>query len=100
MMGSGVLCLPAWEAALSPDDPQRAFILEGVRNGFRVISRPYTGRPASQENYRSATGRDTRQAVEDQIVQEIENGRYLVVDSPPMLISPWGRSPRGVDLYA
>ena len=71
--------------------------MDGVRNGFRITSTEYTGPNIWQKNYKSATGPDTREAVEKQIVEELRNGRYMFANHRPRIISALGAIPKNAD---
>lgn len=75
-------------------DFDRDFILDGVRNGFRIIDVDAAPVPASMENYKSATDRLIAPIVEKQIRTEIEEGRYLVSESKPVIVSALGAIPK------
>lgn len=71
---------------LPTDDPERDFILDGVRYGFRITNLDSTGAGAYHKNHRSATG-ENRGEVERQIDKEVKNGRYTEVLERPTIIS-------------
>jgi hypothetical protein len=84
----------AWAAALPPSDPKRDFILSGIKNGFKITSKAYHGPPVFMSNYKSATEPATRPAVEKQIKEEIANGRYIIVQKRPTIVSALGAIPK------
>ena len=90
----GALIPEAWEELLPLDYPGRREFMENIRQGFRITDSPYQGPPVWQENYRSATDPATRPLVERQIKEEINNGRYIRVQHPPLLISALGAIPK------
>lgn len=59
-----------------------------------MTDKTYVGPPIQQDNYKSATEPPHRQLVEQQILQEIRNGRYLPAQSKPALISALGAIPK------
>ena len=68
--------------------------MEGVTNGFRITTQVPEGGDVLQDNYRSATAEDVRGAVEKQIREEIDNGRYCVTKDPPRLVSALAAIPK------
>ena len=85
-------CLPAWENELK-DDIDKFFVLDGIKNGFRLIEVGATPVPSSTKNYKSAyvTNKD---AAERQIQTEIKHGRYIISKTPPPIISSLGAIPK------
>ena len=80
---------------LPADDPKRDFILEGVSKGFK-LSEFKSKKPTRRvlvKNYFSCF--KYRHAVENQILTEIENGRYLFVQQQPSVVSALGAIPKG-----
>jgi len=64
-------------------------LLHGIRHGFRLVN--VAGyQSVEQENYKSATCSDNREAVEKQILTELEEGRYVVVQTKPTIVSALG----------
>ncbi len=70
----------------------RDFILNGVKNGFKlsVVFGPYV--PVDRDNYSSAYR--LREKVEKQIREEIELGNYIVTKSKPIIVSSIGAVPK------
>ena len=68
--------------------------MNGARYGFRVTSRPYDGPTVELSNYKLATGIKNRRTVQEQIQEEIDNGRYIKVDTPPTIVSALGAIPK------
>ena len=60
-----------WDIELG-GDPDRDFLMDGIRNGFHVIDKGAILSPATMDNYRSATDPIIRNKVENQILTEIE----------------------------
>ena len=77
------------------DYPTRDYILQGVREGFHIIDPEELQNivPAEMENYHSAT-RKYKKEVEQQILVEINNGRYIPVHSKPVIVSALGAIPK------
>lgn len=78
-----------WEEELK-HDPDKEFLLQGIRHGFHVCDTTRDPIPVDMDNYKSATNPRIRQKVEAQILDEIANGNYEVVNYKPKLISALG----------
>lgn len=65
----------AWIQNLTTD-PDRDFIIDGITNGCQIIPSDSILEPADIANYTSATASDIRDKVENQIGDEIRNGKY------------------------
>ena len=88
------LCLAAWEEELG-DDCDRKFILDGIKNGFDIIDKGANVNPASCSNHPSASPNSPLYAkATSQVIKEIENGHYVVCDTPPKIISPMAAIPK------
>ena len=83
-----------WELLLPQDLPDREYILQGIRQGFRITDQDYQGAPVFVPNHRSAVSPGNFLAVEQQIKTEITHGRYLVVKHPPRITSALGAIPK------
>ena len=90
----GALIPEAWERELPPLDPHRDFILNGVRQGFRITNKTVQGDRVYMENYKSCTNRETFDIVERQIREEIDNNRYVVCEAPKRITSALGAIPK------
>lgn len=63
--------------------------MNGVKYGFMIVnSEGY--KPAEQNNYTSATCAANKHYVEQQIKTELEEGRYIIVEEKPLIISALG----------
>ena len=71
-------------------DPDRDYLLNGIKNGFDIIDPNSEIKPAKVKNYRSATCPENRPIVEAMIKRELSEGRYVKVSEPPILISALG----------
>ena len=82
-----------WAKFLPQDDEKREFILNGVQLGFKLseLDKPDT-KKTLMKNYFSAF--KYRHAVENQILEEIENGHYLIVNNQPSIVSALGAIPK------
>lgn len=56
----------------------RDYLLTGLTKGFRIVSRDSELRPADVAYYKSATGHDVRDKVEEAIREEMQRGNYIV----------------------
>ena len=84
------LNIEAWRAELK-NDPDEAFLLNGVINGFSIVNVDSVVVPAEVANHPSASpGSENYELVQQQILSEIEEGNYVVCDHKPELISPLG----------
>ena len=77
----------AWERLLPEDYEQRDFILNGIKDGFHIIDPDCISHSVEMDNYTSAAAENVRAQVETQILTEIQNGRYRIVDKKPPIIS-------------
>ena len=75
-------------------DPDKQFLLNGLRHGFSITKQQHRISPAQCNNYRSATCPENRPYVEAQITREIALGRYLVTSTKPTIISALGAIPK------
>ena len=81
------LNVKAWEKHLL-DDPDRLWILDGVKHGFKITNSPITPTTTHVKNYQSALR--NREAVEKQINEELTEGRYVITDEPAIIMSALG----------
>jgi len=80
-----------WKRELS-DSQEDTFLLQGIQEGFNITNIKKDITPVRMENYKSTL--ENREAVEKQILTEIDEGRYVVVDSPPTIVSALGAIPK------
>ena len=83
------MCLPTWENELL-HDPDRDYLLNGLRFGFTITSTSRDIDPVYCTNYKSATCVENRSYVEKQIVKELSLGRYAVSSIKPTIVSALG----------
>ena len=76
-----------WQSQIPLDHPDREFLLDGINNGFDLVDSEKNNTPVDIANYTSATGEDIVARVEDQIRTEIDNGRYVLVNEKPLIVS-------------
>ncbi|MEW8544940.1 MAG: reverse transcriptase domain-containing protein [Candidatus Thiodiazotropha sp.] len=88
------LCLDAWEVELE-NDPDKEFLLNGIRHGFDIIDRDIQIKPTKSKNHPSARpGSPLYEKATKQILQEIENGHYVICHTPPAIVSPMAAIPK------
>jgi hypothetical protein len=75
-------------------DPDREFLLQGIRQGFHILDQNSKLCPAFTGNYSSATCPDNIDKVEAQIIIEMQEGRYLIAKEQPSIISALGAIPK------
>lgn len=85
------MAVAAWESELE-GDPDRDFLLDGIRNGFHIVDPHAPIQPSSLPNHKSAL--DNYDATTSLIAKEIELGRYAVASIPPTIVSPLGLIPK------
>ena len=89
----GSLNYEQWEKMLPVNDSKREWILKGVHEGFENVDSEPQGE-VEIDNHTSATNKLYRPAVEKQIMEEITNGRYRVVNKKTKLISALAAIPK------
>ena len=72
----------------------RDYLLKGLTEGFRIISRDFELRHAEVTNYKSATGHDVRDKVDRAIHEEIQHGNYIITTEKPIIGSVLGVIPK------
>ena len=87
----GSLHLATWEKELE-HDPDRAFILEGIKNGFQLVNTTKAPQPCLMKNYTSAAVHS--EAVEAEIFKELAEGRYEIMTEKPTIVSAMGAIPK------
>ena len=87
--------METWQRELS-GDPDASFLLDGVENGFQLVSR-FDFKSVEMDNYNSALDSCNRDLVEEQINIELLEGRYEIVSEKPTIVSAIGaiRKPSG-----
>nr|XP_006819860.1 PREDICTED: uncharacterized protein LOC102805774 [Saccoglossus kowalevskii] len=89
---SSALTFSEWESELK-DDPDKEFLLEGIRDGFHIVSPESRFQPAHVANYKSATV-SSRQQVEKQLRSELIDGHYIITPTKPTIVSALGAIPK------
>jgi len=66
-------------------------IIDGIVNGFRLTNRRQSDiKNVEVDNYKSATDIACKHLVERQILEEIAEGRYVITQYKPNIISALG----------
>lgn len=79
----------AWEDELKYD-LDKNFLLCGIKNGFDIIDSDADPSQARCNNHPSAQPISPLYAkATEQINIEIQNGNYIEIHEPPVIISPW-----------
>jgi hypothetical protein len=84
-----------WEAELE-GDPDKDFLLSGIKCGFPLIDNEAELPCSSVEvaNYKSATSPSVISRVEAQIKAELAEGNYIATSEKPIIISALGAIPK------
>jgi len=72
----------------------KAFLTDGILNGFKLAPADYAFLPAQQSNYKSATDAEPKPIAEWTILGEIAEGKYVITDVNPTIISALGAIPK------
>ena len=81
----------AWARELV-EDPDRAYILAGVYEGFSIVDLHDSPPHSCHSNYGST--KRNHEKVEQTILSEIKAGNYVVCDHKPSVVSPLGVIPK------
>ena len=84
--------IESWRTELK-NDVDKAYLLDGIQYGFDILEGKSPDFRACMTNYKSATD-SNRDKVEAQIVDELAQGNYLEVKSPPLVVSSLGAIPK------
>ena len=89
------LCYDVWCRELTGDDHlDNATLLEGIKHGFHIVDSEVCPEYASMSNYKSATCSANFAMVQAQIVEELEESRYIVSSEKPQIVSALGAIPK------
>ena len=74
------------------NDPDADFILEGIREGFKITNKHNHSnyRQVESDNYHSAICDENIESVENQIEVELSEQRYIICENKPTIISALG----------
>ncbi len=84
--------LELWEKELE-SDCDKDFLLDGIRNGFRITTEGSVFKEVECQNYRSAT-HGHKDQVEEQIYNDLDGGNYILADTKPTILSSLGAIPK------
>ena len=84
-----------WQSELE-NDPDKSFLLQGIKEGFRITDGDCQFKEAEMNNYRSATADEFSDKVQDQILTEIKEGHYVYSDKNQRLSARWELSPNQI----
>ena len=90
------LKLDNWDNLLQ-HDPDKDFIMDGLKHGFDVIDKDNVLDnipPVECDNHKSATASDVRDRVEQRKKEEIQDGNYVIVHDKPWIVSPLSVVPK------
>jgi hypothetical protein len=87
------LNLEGWENNLPRTDIDFEYIMTGVQDGFNIVDKGEFA-VAEVNNYASVTSGENRYKAEQQIQNEIVEGRYVVVKEKPTIVSALGAIPK------
>lgn len=87
-------CLTAWEDELG-DHKDRNVILACITHGFDIIDPTANHTRIEAYNHPSASPKGSLiEKATEQIESEIANGHYVLVDKPPVIVSPIAAIPK------
>ena len=85
------LCYDVWCRELTDDDhSDNATLLEGIKHGLHIVDSEVCPDCASMSNYKLAIRSDNFAMVQAPIVEELEEGRYIVSSDKPQIVSALG----------
>ena len=82
-----------WVSELE-SDKDKQFLLDGLKNGFSIVTPEEQLTHVHCRNYRSATDPGAKQLSEIQIMEEIDRGRYVICNFIPPIVSSLGAIPK------
>lgn len=68
--------------------------MDGIINGFQIITNNIHLEDVNVDNYRSATDPTVKDKVEKQIVTEMQQGNYIATTTKPTIVSALGAIPK------
>lgn len=85
--------LPLWSTELE-HDLDKTFLMNGLTNGFELVSSDVELKPAEMHNYFSVTNPSSRAKVEATLKEELAAGNYQCVSCKPTIVSALGAVPK------
>jgi len=82
---SSDLKVASWESQLE-NDPDREFLMDGIRSGFKVVDEVVDVVRVESKNF--TYPRTLQVKIEKQIQEELSNGRYVITKEKPHICSP------------
>ena len=73
-----------WETELA-DDKDKLFLIDGIKNGFRIIDKDSQVSEVEQKNSKSAL--KFKEAVDKELIDQISKGHYIVASKKPSIVS-------------
>lgn len=91
------LKLDAWIYELSfENDPYlKAYIENGIRSGFRIVDHSAVVAPYHCRNYRSVLVEPAYSVINDLILRELHEGKYVVAEGTPICVHALGAVKKG-----
>lgn len=83
--------LPAWQEELRADK-DKEFLLNGLKHGFRITDSDNTVQSVEQRNHKSAF--EHRNAVEKELIDQINKGHYIISSRKPSIVSALAAIPK------
>ena len=75
-------------------DPDKDFILEDIKHGFRLTDTGQVIKPVECDNYVSGTRPDGRERVQRQLQQDIDAGLLITTPHKPTIVNALGAVPK------
>ena len=82
-----------WEKELKCD-PDKTFLMEGIRNGFHFTDAGSQVQKVQVKNHKSAITPQNKPTVEREIKTQIEQGNYILVSKKLAIVIPVGAIPK------
>jgi hypothetical protein len=86
-------CYDVWARELA-SDCDKDYLLEGIMNGFEIVDCKVSDSATFRKNYKS-TQLENKLKEEKRLLDEIEEGHYVVSTNKPLKISALGVVPKG-----
>ena len=80
------------------DYSSRNYLLTGIKEGFHVVNPDELSKlnqKVDMDNYSSVTHGKFKRLAEEQIIEEIEHGHYVLTKDTPLITSALGAIPKG-----
>ena len=80
-----------WEIELE-NDKDKVFLIDGIKNGFRIIDKDSQVTKVEQKNSKSAL--KYKEAVDKELIDQINKGHYIIASKKPSIISAIAAIPK------